>query len=136
MKKSQRGFSAVGWLIIMGIGGFAIMCLLTVFPPYIDNKYIIDALKSLRDNPDFKNMDKAEIKKQIDKYLTINSVRGEASQSFKIKQYGHRTIVNANYEVRENFMGNVDVVISFKNQLDSDNPDACCEYLVDKLDDK
>lgn len=135
--KSQKGFSLPGWILIIGFAGFMMMFVIAAVPPYIDNIYVQDAMKSLHEeNPKLAEMDRDKIKRQLDKYFSINRVNSDAKQSFEIKKFGNRVIVNANYEVRSNLMSNIDVVVRFENQLDSDNPQACCERLVTNLDEK
>ncbi|VUD56513.1 hypothetical protein TDB9533_02169 [Thalassocella blandensis] len=133
--KSQKGFSMPGWILIIGFAGFLMMFVIAAAPPYIDNIYVQDALKSLvKDGQNLGQMEKNEIKRALSSYFTINRINSDAEKSFEIKKYGNRVIVNANYEVRSNLMANIDVVVKFENQLDSNNPQACCERLVTKID--
>lgn len=135
--RNQKGFSAIGWMLIIGLGGLAMMAFIAIVPPYVDNIYVEDALKSLAENhPDFGQMGKREIHSVIDKFLAVNNINQDAAKSFEVKKFGGRAIVNSVYEVRSNFAANIDVVVRFENQLDSNNAGACCEYLVKNIDEE
>lgn len=132
--KSQKGFSMPGWILIIGFAGFMMMFVIAAVPPYIDNIYVQDALKSLAEENKLGEMEKSQIMKKIDKYFIINRVNNDARKSFEVKKFGNRVLVNSNYEVRSNLMANIDLVVKFENQLDSNNPQACCERLVTNID--
>ncbi|TVZ38503.1 uncharacterized protein DUF4845 [Alteromonadaceae bacterium 2753L.S.0a.02] len=130
--KKQAGIGALGWLTILAIAGFVLTCFFKLGPHYLDNLSIVDALKTLGEqNQSIDNMDKTEITKILSNYTMINNVRGQEAQSFKIVRKKGRTLVNSEYEVRVPFMLNIDVVLSFRKQFDSANPDLCCEFLIE-----
>ncbi len=105
-------------------------------PAYIENIYIGDAMKFLLDsNDDLHALDSGEIKSQLEKYMTVNSIGAVQAKSFKVHKTKKATYINSVYEVRVPIIYNVDVVMSFKNQLDTSNPESCCQYLVDNWND-
>ena len=66
------------------------------------------------------------------KFYTINNVRSEGASNIKIERTPKKTQVNIDYEVRVPLVYNIDVVMSFNNQLDSSRPDDCCTPKSDK----
>jgi len=128
--RRQKGIGSLGWLVILALAGFGLMCLFRLGPAYWDNRYIVTALKSLSKKPDLTSMTKNEINTDLRNFATINGVRGDEAGSFKIIRKKDRMIVNSVYEKRVHLFFNIDVVMSFKNQLDSSNPEACCKYLI------
>ncbi len=128
----QKGMGSIAWLVVIAIAGFALLCFFKIGPPYLDDRFVSGMLKTLAENnPGLGQMSKGEVKSAINKYLTVNSIRGDTAKSFKIVRTQEGILINSNYEVRVNLVGNIDVVLSFKHQLDSQNPDACCEYLIE-----
>jgi len=126
----QRGIGSLGWLVILSIVGFVLLCLFRLGPAYLDNRYIVSALETLAKNPDIHDMDKNAINKELDNFLLINGVRGAEGKSFTVVRKKDRTLINSVYEVRVHLVANIDVVMTFKSQLDSTNPKECCEYLI------
>ncbi|WNO08014.1 DUF4845 domain-containing protein [Teredinibacter sp. KSP-S5-2] len=131
LPKHQYGLSSLGWLVVLSLVGFFLLCTFRLGPAYIDDRMIKGVIVSVAEaNPDLHSMSKMEIKSAIQKFLTINSVRGEASKNIKIVKRADRTLINNRYEVRVHLFANIDVVMNFEHQLDSSNVAACCEYLI------
>ena len=122
----QRGLSLLGWLIVICIFGFAIMVASKLGPYYLDNRYVVEVLKTLGEDPNFPKMTTNEIKRQLGKTFQINNVRGKPTDSVKIVKNSGGTLVSIQYEERIDFLHNIDVVLDFHSVLDSNKPDQCC----------
>lgn len=126
--KYQRGLGAISWLCIIFIVVFFGTSAFKMVPAYNENQLVKTALRNLGQDPDgLHEMSKSEIRSQLNKFYTINNVRGEATKSLEIDRQREKTLVKVNYEVREQLFGNVSVVMTFNNVLDSSRPDACCD---------
>lgn len=123
----QVGLSSIGWLLTIMVAGFFLLCAFKLIPAYADDRYIQTALKSLPQGRALTELSNGEIKKKLGKFYMINNVRSEGSKNIKIERTSKKTLVNINYEVRVPLFHNIDVVMVFKNQLDSSRPDACCK---------
>lgn len=134
----QRGLGSIGWLFMLSAGAFLLACFFKLGPAYLDDLTMVDALKTLGErNPNLHEMEKSTIRSQLDKYLLLNNVRDtNAKKAFKITREQNRMLVDNVYEKRIPFFANIDVVLTFKHQLDSSNPSACCEYLIDTSKDE
>lgn len=123
----QSGISSAGWLLILMLGAFALLSFFRMGPAYLDNYYIREALRALAaESEDINNMPKREIRSKLNKYYTINGIRGEATKALEIERLRNKQVINVNYEIRVPLIYNIDVVMKFNNQLDSSKPDACC----------
>lgn len=134
----QRGLGSIGWLFMLSAGAFLLMCFFKLGPAYLDDLTMVDALKTLGErNPNLQEMEKSSIYSQLDKYLLLNNVRDTtAAKSFKITREQDKMLVDNVYERRIPFFANVEVILTFKHQLDSSNPSACCKYLIDTSKDE
>lgn len=133
MYKYQRGFSTSGWLLIAAIGGFFLTLFFKLGPAYLDNMSLRSAMKSMvTSHDDIHQMEKGEIYKSMGSYFTINNVRDHNVKELKIIRMKDKTLINHEYEKRIPVMLNVDAVLKFRNQVDSSNIEACCEYLIEK----
>lgn len=123
---------AIGWLIVLSIVGFALLCFFRLGPVYLDDRMLIGMMKSVADNnPDLAEMGRSDVESALSRYSSVNGVRGPAASSFKVIRRDERIVVNSNYEVRIDLLGNIDVVLSFRHQLDSRDPENCCKYLIE-----
>ena len=127
-KKKQTGMNSLMLLFVLASFGFFLTCFLKVGPAYLDNYYIVAALKDLaKEHPDdLAQLSKAEIRAELGKFYTINNVRGDAAKALDVERRQEKTIIKVAYETRVEFIANVDVVVKFNNVLDSSRPDECC----------
>lgn len=127
--KRQRGLGILQWLVIIivvvVVGKFAF----TVVPIYTENMYVQSALKSLDSSVEkLENMTDAEIKKKLTNFYLINNVRSEGpTKNIKIEREAERVVVTIDYEARDEYLFNIDIIMSFQNHLDSSRPGQCCK---------
>ena len=127
--KRQHGFTAAGIIFALFIATFAVKVAYVVAPAYYDNTLVRDALKDLaaRHPNDLKEIRKEAVLTDLSKFYTLNGVRNEVILSaLEVDRMKERTLIRVDYEVRTPFMGNADIVLTFKNHLDSSKPDECC----------
>jgi hypothetical protein len=127
-KNKQAGMNSLLLLFVLASCGFFLTCFFKIGPAYMDNRYIVSALKSLaKDHPDdLAQLSKETIRQELSKFYTINNVRGEAAKALDVERRQERTIISIAYETRIPFLANIDVVVKFNNVLDSSHPDKCC----------
>jgi hypothetical protein len=127
----QRGFSMLQWLVILVVAGFFLLFAFKLVPLYSENLYVVSALKSLQDSGTRLNdMSDMEIKRKLDSFYMINNVRSEGpTKSLKVDRSNNKVLVTIDYETRVNFMMNIDMVMVFKNHLDSTRVEMCCKPL-------
>nr|WP_010132899.1 DUF4845 domain-containing protein [Microbulbifer agarilyticus] len=128
---NQRGMSYWGWLAIIAVFGFGLTVVSKMGPAYVDAHFVEEGLHSLANNSGVREMSNTEIKRELDRFFTINNVRGEPTESVKIIRGADSTLVSINYELRQPLFQNVDVVMKFNKQLNTAKPELCCEPLVD-----
>ena len=130
--KKQMGMGALGWLLVIAIGGFTLTCFFKMGPAYLDNMQMQGVLSNFAaKNKNFGDMSKSEIREKIAKQVTVNGVRDTNVSQIDIVVLSDKVLINNVYEVRVALMANVDVVMTFKNQLNSDRPEECCKFLIE-----
>lgn len=127
--KRQRGLGMLQWALVIAIAGFFLLFAFKVVPLYAENRYVESALRSLVASGDkLEEMTNAEITKKLNNFYMINNVRSEGpTNNIKIEREAERALVTIDYETRVPLMYNIDLVLSFKNHLDSTKPTQCCK---------
>ena len=125
----QRGLGMLQWALVIAVVGFFMLFAFKVVPMYAENRYVTSALTSLVEpGGKLEEMTNQEIMKKMGNFYMINNVRSEGpAKNIKIDRTNNRVLVTVDYETRTNFVANIDVVVSFKNHLDSTRPHECCE---------
>lgn len=127
-KNKQAGMNSLLLLFVLVSFGFFLTCFFRVGPAYLDNRFIVSALKKLAEQhpDDLVSMPKSTIREELNKIYMINNIRGEAAKALEVERKQNKTIITVAYETRVPFVANVDVVVKFNNVLDTSRPDECC----------
>ncbi len=128
ISNNQRGMSSLNMLFVLVIAAGVALFLFKVIPAQFNNTYIVNALKSLK-NPDgpLSDISDRQIRKQMSSFFSINNVDSKLLQRIEIDRDNDRPVVSLNYEVRETFYRNIEIVTVFENQWDSNSPQTCCK---------
>lgn len=115
--KAQRGASYWGIMIGILLAVVVIKAALITWPAYWDNRLINasieEKLRSTNSN------DPAKFMQDLEQQFSLNNLRDvQAKDIMKVSNSGGELVVQVDYEVRKNFMGNVDLVVSFEKQFD------------------
>ena len=117
-KKKQQGLTLVSWVLLMALIGFLVLLVLKMFPIYSNHYKIEGVLHSLGEERELYNMNREQMLTLIDRKLHINMVSGFKHGYFSItlKDNGNKVLA-IKYEDRRNIAANVDVVVSFEDEI-------------------
>lgn len=121
MRNNQSGMSSLTILVIMLAGAFVLLAVFRVGPLYLDNYFVQSSVKALQDE-DISKMTDAQVRKVLDRYFLINGVRDMSARDAEIERNKTSTVVKLDYEKRIDFLGNLDVVVTFENHFDTSKP--------------
>jgi hypothetical protein len=125
----QGGWSAPSIIFALLFATFLAKVGYVVGPAYYDNYLVQQALNDIAERYEdrLQRISKSEVSSELSKFYSLNGVRNLAiTESLEVDRLKERTVIKVDYEVRANFFGNADVVLVFKNHLDSSRPDECC----------
>ncbi len=116
--KSQRGMTAIGWLIVLGLIGFFTVLALRMVPSYLESFTVYAALESLQEESGMANNTPQDIRSMMSRRFDINDVKSITAKDVDIENLGAAYLVSVDYEVRMPVFGNVDVVMSFAKEVE------------------
>jgi len=119
MKSSkQQGFTLIGLIIILGIIGTITLSVLKVFPVYMEHLAIKTSLEAIETDPGLKNMSVSKIRGLFGKKLDMNQVTSINAKDAKINRSIGEITMKVDYEVRKDYIGNVDIILSFSDKFE------------------
>lgn len=128
LPQSQKGLSSLGWLSILMIAGFIMLCVSRMAPAYMDDRYIQESLRSLSPEASkIEELSNTAIRGKVSKFFMVNNIRSQSASDVEIDRKGDGVLVMMNYEVRVPIFYNIDVVMTFNNVWDSKRPYDCCK---------
>lgn len=120
-KHAQSGMTMYGVMFALVAIGFIATAAIKLGPAYLDNSVVKTALEEIHKDYSGMNMQDvtdSEIKGKVQKYFQVNMVNAEIESSMKLTRIKEKVILSFNYEIRKPFMGNVDTVLVFNNEVD------------------
>ncbi|HEB57534.1 MAG TPA: DUF4845 domain-containing protein [Gammaproteobacteria bacterium] len=122
-KRKQAGMTAIGWVGVIALILMFVLLVLKLLPVYLDSFKVSSILSDIENEPGVANMTPVMISKTIMKRLDINMVDGVGKDDIYIDKQGKKKrSVEIDYEVRENIMGNIDVVVHFQKAVTIPGP--------------
>lgn len=123
MLKLQRGSSSSYMSFILGVILCCIILKITtaLMPAYFDDRMIDDQIKQavLASKADTQP---ANFIANMEQRLSMNNVRDvKFADIAKVQQTGSGIVVYKKYEVRKNFVLNVDLAMTFEKKIDKSN---------------
>ncbi|GMR20007.1 MAG: DUF4845 domain-containing protein [Gammaproteobacteria bacterium] len=113
----QRGMSMWGMFGLAVILGFFIMLGIKLFPVYMDDFTITNALSGLAKQPGSADMTNAEILNAMGRRLEIDTVSGfNLKESMDFENRGRKRVVRIKYESVTPIFANISVLIEFDHK--------------------
>ena len=114
----QKGMTAIGWLLVLGLIAFFTLITLRLLPLYLEYAKVASALESLENEPGITRKTRAEIVKLVQKRFEVNDVMNVSAKEIKIKNEKGILTVSIDYERREGLISNIDVVAKFDKKIE------------------
>lgn len=115
--------TAIAWLGVIALILMFVLLTLKLLPIYLDSFKVGSVLSDIKDESGIANMTPVMIHKTIMKRLDINMVNSVSKDDIYIDKSGkQKRTVEIDYEVRENIMANIDVVVHFQKVVTIPGP--------------
>tara|TARA_R110002111_G_scaffold65277_5_gene107103 strand:- start:6790 stop:7158 length:369 start_codon:yes stop_codon:yes gene_type:complete len=116
--QQQKGFTFIGLVIVLAILGFITLTVLKIFPVYMEHLAVKTAMEAIETDPGLKSMSAGEIRRLFEKKLDVNQVTSVKAKDAKIGRGIGDITFKIEYEVRKDYIGNVDLILSFSDQFE------------------
>jgi len=117
MFKNQTGFTFFGLLVVLSILGMIALSVLKVFPVYMEHMSVAKSLESLENDPKIGRLTVGGIRSLLMKKFDMNAITSVKGGDVKIKRSMSEVQVSVAYEVRKDYFGNIDLVLSFHDEF-------------------
>ena len=116
-RNRQGGMTGTGWLVVLALIGFFSMLIIKLAPVYMENYSVKTVLASLKEEPLITKKSVAEVRKMIERRLKVNGVYDMDKDAIRIKKEGGILKVDITYQVTKHMAGNIDVLLSFSDDI-------------------
>ena len=113
----QKGVTAIGWMIILGLIAFFVLLTLRMVPSYMDYYQVASALETLESQPELADKSPYEIRNLLQRKFDAGYVDVIHSRDVKVSKSGRGFVASVKYESRKRVFANVEVVMTFTKQV-------------------
>lgn len=114
----QNGFTLVGLILVLALIGVITLSILKVFPVYMEHLAVKTAIEAIESDPSTKQLTAKQIRALFSKKLDMNQVTSVSAKNVKINRSVSDITMKVEYEVRKDYIGNVDIILSFSDQME------------------
>lgn len=116
--RHQRGMTAIGWLLVLGLIAFFTLITLRLVPLYLEFAKVASVFESLQNEPGITRMSRPEIIGLVQKRFDVNDVAHVDPKAARVSKDKDRLVVSIAYERREHLISNIDVVVTFDKRVE------------------
>ncbi|MEO1888367.1 MAG: DUF4845 domain-containing protein [Cycloclasticus sp.] len=114
----QKGFTMIGLIMILSLIGIVTLSVLKIFPVYMEHLAVQTAMESIEVDQDLKKMSVGQIRELFRKKLDVNQVTSVNAGKAKINRSLSDITFKIEYEVRKEYISNIDIVMSFSDEFE------------------
>jgi len=116
--RRESGLTLIGFMIVLVMVMFFIYAGMRVVPMYLEYHALGNALQTLKDDPASKRLPPQRIKERIQTSLWASYANNNIKKEhIRISKKSGGINVRVRYEVREPFLGNIDLIGSFDKSV-------------------
>ena len=115
--RRQRGFSKLGLVFMLVVLVSGLTFALKVLPVYIDHNFVKGVAESLLESGRANSMTQAEVREEIAASMRVNNVRDFDLDNISTSRANGASIISITYERRIPLVANIDIILSFDDQI-------------------
>jgi hypothetical protein len=116
--RRHSGLTLIGFLIVLTITLFFAYAGMRLIPMYLEYNALTTAMDRLQDEPGSSKMSPSAIKQRVSRSLWASYASNNIKPAhMKISKVSGGIRVRVAYEIREPFLGNIDLVGKFDNSV-------------------
>lgn len=114
----QKGLTMISLAFVLGVIAFFTLLILKIGPIYLEHHKVKQSLAAMQEDESLVTNSKRQIESLLMKKLDINMVEEVTRKDIKIFKQGEYVKIGVSYEVTENIMGNLDVLVYFDDEIE------------------
>jgi hypothetical protein len=112
--RKHDGLTFIGFIMVLVLVLFFAYSGMRLVPMYLEYQALIGAMNKLQSDPMAKSMSPRQIKESIHTSLWVSYASGNIKdENVRISKKSDGLNVRVSYEVRKDFLGNIDLIGSF-----------------------
>ncbi len=115
--RRQHGLTLIGFCIVLVLVVFFAYIVMRIGPLYLEYQALISAMNTLENDPRGAKMTPSQIKNKLIDSLWVNYATDNIQRKHMKITRSDGVKVRVAYEVRRDFLGNIDLILSFERTV-------------------
>ncbi len=111
--RKQHGLTLIGFIMVLALVIFFSYIAMRIVPLYLEYHALVNAMQTLKDDPGAVKMTPARIKNKLINSLWVSYATDNIQRKHMKVTRKNGLQVRVAYEVRRDFIGNIDLILSF-----------------------
>ena len=113
-RNRQRGMTIWGWTFVLAVLAFVLFLLFKLFPPYMNDFKVRNALDSTARDQNIASMTKRDIREAFYKKFDIDDIKHvNLTENVTIESRGRTKVIRISYEVVVPMVFNISALLEF-----------------------
>lgn len=117
MRHSQKGMTVFGGFLMVIFVGAIILLVVKIAPVYLENYNVQRVLIDMLDDDAVRSMAPHELKQSVMNRLKVSGIHNARDMKITAKRAGRGILVSVDYVVRKPIVGNLDVLMTFHDDI-------------------
>ena len=119
MRKSQRGVTLIGWVILLMPVGVLVYAGIRLTPIYLNYYRVVEALKQqAAESKDDTQINPTTVRQSLAKRFDVQYVDHPSVTDIEVRRDGDHWVAVADYEDLAPLFANISILVQFKKQVD------------------
>ncbi|MFO7603717.1 MAG: DUF4845 domain-containing protein [Gammaproteobacteria bacterium] len=115
--RQQQGMTMISWMVVLSAIGFIVFITLKIMPIYLGGYNSYSSVESMTKERNLGSKTLTEVKEMLWRRLDVNMVAGVTKNDIFVTKGKGELVIELDYEIRENIVGNLDVVVHFNKKV-------------------
>lgn len=115
--RKHQGLTLIGFLMVLVTGLFFAYTGMRIIPVYLEYNALLSALKTVQNDPGAANLTAAQIRDRIQRSLWVSYASNNIKNEHVKITRSEGVHVRVAYEVRKDWIGNVDLILNFDTSV-------------------
>lgn len=113
LRSRQSGLSALGWLVVLAVASFFLLCFFRIGPLYLEYFQLKEVLDEVLSPEQAANKSKQELLDALQRRFVVNRTEAISLKDIEFTQTRGTLVADCSYEKRVPLIANIDVVVKF-----------------------
>jgi Domain of unknown function (DUF4845) len=119
----QKGFSLLGWLLILALVAFTASTAFKLIPHYLDYMSMKKIISSVETDKALEITTVSDFYSHVSKGMQVNSIRDlDLEKALSVTVVNNQFLAHLKYEKREPLIQNIDLVVKFDHEFSVAKP--------------